>query len=154
RPSELDLVGNAVDAADRHRAADVLERQPLGLEVLLVGRQQGREVPARGMAADEKLVRVAAVVADVLVRPGEGAGHVLDLLRVLYPRPQAIVRQHGADAAAGQEPADRGVKADATLVADRPAAAVDEDDDGVVLLAPGKEQVELVANGVSALSLD
>ena len=78
------------------------------------------------VAAQENAVGVAAVVADVLADPGEGAGHVLDLLRVLDVRRQAVVDADGDGAVAGEEAADAAVVAEHALVAEHPRPAVDE----------------------------
>ena len=110
-----------VDAAHRHHALDVLERQALGLEVGFVGRQQRDQMAAGGMAAQEQLVGPAAVVGDVLVRPGEGGGHVLDVFGVLDVRRQAVADDGSPDAVAGEHLAHALVDAEKVAVAEHPA---------------------------------
>src|SRR5437764_103394 len=75
-------------------------------------------------------VRGDALVGGVGPHPGEGPGHVPDVLGVPHRRRQAVVDEHGDGAVAGEEAADVAVQAEGVLVADHPGAAVDEQDHG------------------------
>src|SRR5207249_172828 len=76
-------VGNLVHAAEWDHAFDGREVEALGFEVFIVGGKQGGEMTARGMTANEEVLGVAVILADVPVEPAKGAGHVLDMFRML-----------------------------------------------------------------------
>jgi hypothetical protein len=115
---------------------------------LLIGREQGDEVPARGVADQEHLIRIAAIVLDVVLGPGEGAGEVLDVLGMFHGRREPIVGQHRADPLARKIFADGGIESAAAIVAEHPGAAVNEHDDGEIGLALGQKQIDAMAMGV------
>ena len=124
----LGQAGQVVDAVEGDACGDrrvrVLET---GLVLRLAGceRGQGGEVTTRGSAGDRDVRRVAAVVGDVLVDPGDGSLHVDDLGGEGVLGGEPVV---GGDA----DPALLGhpVHQEQTLLtlgADGPAAAVDLD---------------------------
>jgi hypothetical protein len=93
------------------------------------------------MAREEELVRPSAVFAAVFLGPSDSASHIFDVLRVLHPGTQTVIGQHGHDAVTGQEFADATVQPPAALVADRPDAAVNQDDDRAVVAPSGIENI-------------
>src|SRR4051812_40903110 len=97
-----------------------------------------------GVAADKDLILAAAVLPDVPIGPGEGAGDVLDVLGMLNVRGQPVVRHDRPNTVPSEERTQGAVDAEPTLVATTPGAAVDKQDDREVFLAPGQEEVELV----------
>ena len=99
------VVDEVVDAVHRHRGlhrrVDVLET---GLELGLVRRERGErgEVTARRSAGQRHERRVAAVLGDVLLDPGDGPLHVDDVGRPLRLRREAVVDRHADPAALGE----------------------------------------------------
>ena len=105
-------------------------------------------MPAGRMAAQEDPVGSAAVLGNVLVRPGERAGHVLDMFGMLHARTETVVRDDGSDPGASEATTDVGIHAQEVLVALHPGAAVNEKHHRKVLGTLGKVQVKLVLDGV------
>ena len=108
----------------------IVQRQPLGLQVAVVGADQGGELRPGGVAHDEQPLRVAAVLGDVVVHPADGLGDVAD------DGPHVHVRQEPVVGGDEDEPLVRErlrLDLDVRLVARLPAAAVNPEDDRQVL---------------------
>ena len=98
------------------------------------------------MATDEDLARVAAVIGDMLDRPGEGRGGIVDVGRILRLRAEPVVGRHDRDSRPGQAFADLGaVFRTQVLAAVLQAAAVEPDVGRETLGAHGHGEVELAA---------
>ena len=111
-----------------------------------VHRHEQGEVTAGRVAADEDLPRVAAVIGDMLDRPGEGRRGIVDVGRILRLRAEAIVRCHDRDAGLGEAFADLGAEfGPQVLGAVLQAAAVEPDVGRETLGAHGHGEVELAA---------
>src|SRR3954468_16082320 len=68
-----DVVGVAVDW---NAAFDDGEGESFGLEIAVVGANEGGELCASGVAHDENAAGIAAVLSDVIVDPAEGFGDI------------------------------------------------------------------------------
>ena len=98
------------------------------------------------MAADEDFARVAAVFGDVLHRPGEGRGGIVDVGGVFDLRAQTIVRRDDRDASLGEAFTDFGaIFRTQILGAVLHAAAVEPHISGEALGSGGDGQVEFAA---------
>src|SRR5438445_13376180 len=108
--------------------------------------------PSR-MAAEENLSRPAAVLGDVLVRPGESAGYIFDMFGMLDAGREPVVRDHCADAVPRELLAERAVDAEKVFVPRHPGAAVDEEQHREVLLALRQVKIEFVLGLVGVLTV-
>ena len=118
----------------------------MGFEPFGIHADQQRERGAGGMAADEDLARVAALFGDMLHRPGEGRGGVIDVSRVFRLRAQTVVGRHDGDAGLGEALADlRAVFRTEVLAAVLHSSAVEPDVGREALGADRYGQVELAA---------
>src|SRR5207249_1774034 len=79
-------------ALHRNTALDYSEGETFGLQVTIVDGNQGGELRAGGMAHDEKAIRVAAVLGDMVVHPVNGFGDIVKDINHLDVRQQAIAR--------------------------------------------------------------
>src|SRR4051794_8179286 len=61
---------NGEQTAQRQRPPDSPGRQAFRLEIAIIGGQQGSEMAAGGMTADEEFIIAAAVFVNVFVSPG------------------------------------------------------------------------------------
>ena len=95
-------------AADLGDAGHRAERESVRLQSFGVHAHEQGEVAAGRMSADEDLARVAAVCGDMLDRPGEGRGGIVDVGRVFDLRAEAIVRSHHGHPRSGEAGADLG----------------------------------------------
>src|SRR5204863_10061001 len=93
------------------------------------------EMAAGGMARDEDLIRTATIVGNVLPGPGEGTGHVCDMVRMADAGRETIVDRHRADAVPGPGPGQDPVHAKLVLVAMQPGPAMHEENHREVFLA-------------------
>src|SRR4051812_46649480 len=105
------------------------------------------------MTSDVDPFGIAAIVPDILIRPGKGPGHILDVFGVANAGRQAIIGEHNDQAPFGQATCDGTVAVEAEVIilaADDPAAPVEEEEHGTRLLLPGTVDVEpmTVALGV------
>ena len=146
RPSALldggDLHRHVVGVAiDRHAALEDRERQPLGLQIAVVGADQRRQLRPPS-APSRRTCRVAAVLPGVIVDPadrlGDVAGHLLDA----GLRQEAVVGRDEDEALLHER---LRLHLHVGLVARLPAAAVNPEDDRVVLALPGGEDIERLA---------
>src|SRR5205823_271083 len=74
------------DAAQADHTFDIRRSATLGFQILVIGRQQGDEVPAGRMADEEELIGIAAVFGDVVLGPSKSAGDILNVLGMFYER--------------------------------------------------------------------
>ena len=81
---------DAVAAADGEDTGQVPALQALGGQVGAIGAQQGGQVGACGMAADEDATGVAAEGRHRQAGPGHGPGHVLDVAGMPHLGEQAV----------------------------------------------------------------
>jgi hypothetical protein len=141
-------VFHAVDPAHGDHPLNIFWASALPFEVGGIGRQQGDEMTARRVSGDENLFPIAAVPADVLAGPGEGAGHVLDVLRVRHAWRKTVIGQHHDQPSSGETAGNGAVAVDAehiVLAADHPTAAVDEEKHRPIGLPFRTEDIELMA---------
>ena len=79
RGARLDHQRHVVGVAiDRNAALDDRQRQPLGLQIAVVGADQRRELGTGGMARHDEAIGIAAVLGDVVVNPVNGLRDVAD----------------------------------------------------------------------------
>ena len=160
RAVEAGGAGEVVDAVERDGGLDpgvgVLE-PGLVLRVVRGEGGQGGQVSACGAAGEHDVRRVAAVLLDVLLDPGDRLLHVDDLGREGVARSEPVVDRH-ADPAALRHPLHQG---DALLVlrAERPSSAVDLDqhrrpDDLAVHRTVDVEQAARAGVAVAEVAVD
>ena len=131
-------------AAHLGDAGDGAKGEPMGFETGRVHADEQGEGGAGGVSADEDLAGVAAMFGDVLDRPGEGRGGVVDVGWIFRLRAETVVRSHDGDAGLGEALADlRAVFGTKVLGAVLQAAAVEPNVSGEALGAQRHGQVEL-----------
>src|SRR6516162_10131348 len=101
-------------------------------------------MPARGVAQEKDPICPAAILGDMLLGPGNGLGHVVDVRRMAEPRREPVVRRHHADALPGETSGHLWYEIE-RLVAPDPGAAVDEYHDGEILGIGWQIEVQEVA---------
>jgi len=96
-------------------------------------------MPAGGMTARENPIGATAVIGDVGVRPGKGAGDVFDVGWVLDFRRQAVIDDDGSDAHPSKCPAELFVFIFVTAL---PSTPVDEEQDRIGFCLFGNIEIE------------
>ena len=134
-----DVVGVAIDG---DAAFDDVEGKAFSFEVAIVDGDEGGELGAGGVAHDEHSCGVAAVLGDVVVDPAEGFGDVAEDGDHLDVGQNAVAGGDKDEAFVGE---GLGLGLDAGFVAGDPAAAVDPENDGEVVRALWRIDVELLA---------
>ena len=110
---------------DGHAPFDDVQGQTLGLEIAIVGTDQGGELRAGGMSHDQNVLRIASVLGDVVVDPVNGHGDVADDGRHVDARQESIVGGDEDESLVHENPRlDLNVR----FVARLPAAAVNPKD--------------------------
>ena len=131
------------------------KREPLGLQVAVVGADQSRQLRPCGVPHHEERVGVAAVVLGVVVDPADRLRHVASHLLDAGIRQEAVVGRDEDEALVHER---LGLHLHVGLVARLPAAAVNPEDDRVVLALPGGEDVEglplVLGLGVGDVTMD
>ena len=143
---------DAVDAREPDDPGHVGAVQSvIGQESRVVGHQRGKVRPGVVTHQEEPLRREPPRV-QVCPHEGHGAGGVLGVCRMDDPCSRAIaqtvVGHRHADSAGGQGAADVAVERALVLVAARPVAAVEEDDDGKDAVTDGQIEVQTMPHGV------
>jgi len=100
---DVDIAQRAqiVEAAQRQRAFDCIGRQAIAL-LPAVGDQHAAQVAAGRTAADENARRIDAERRPVMIKPGDGAAHLMHDLRQRRFRRQRIFQRGDRHTAAGE----------------------------------------------------
>ncbi len=132
------VIGGAVQQDDATQRG---ERDPARGEIGRIGADKRGEMGTGAVADDDDPLGIDAVPAGVVVQAGDGGGDVLRLLLRVHFRDEAVI-DRGEGIAAGEEV--RLQVPGHAFVAERPGAAVQEDDERRVLARAGVE-IELLA---------
>src|SRR5262249_3274180 len=90
-------------AVDGNATSQRGERHAFGLQVAVVDANERGELSAGRVPTDDDLLRIAAVLADVLVNPAERSGDVADQLAHVNVRIETIVRADENETAIDKE---------------------------------------------------
>lgn len=134
-----DVKGVAIDG---DAAFDEGEWDGMLFEVAMIGAEQGGELSAGGVATDDDTLGIAAVLADVLMHPGEGVGDIGNDVFHDDIWQQAVIDGDEDEALVGEK---LGLEVDAGFVARLPTAAVNPKQHGQVRGVGGGVDVEHVA---------
>ncbi len=121
------LVQVVADAAHADHAPDSARGHPLGGQVAGRERHQGGQVRARGVPQQAQPLRVCPILCRMAIAPTDRQRHVLHVCGMLHRRRQPVIHVHRHEPLVGEAVPDRRVL---RLVANTPAAAVDDHDQG------------------------
>ena len=131
-------------AAQRDVARERIRGEPVRLQPAGVHREHECEPSARGVAADENLLRIAATLGDVRPHPGDGGGGILEVCRIGRLRAESVIYRRHSDSVAGESARDLRSFA-AILRSGFQRATVKPDEGGEIFSSAREVEIELAA---------